>query len=149
METPKTKTIMEKRLDKAGPHIRTEQSYFLRQSNNHFVLLEVCEALTSQGFECFTARDEYEREHTHYVNAYRDGKRVQFGFSEVPYRWWVNDSSYEHGDCRDICGKHGYDYPFELDYIISRAVACSRKELEEYERKKEGNFYVKLGNFPT
>ena len=63
-----------------------DNPYYLRITNNHFVLLEVSEKLTEQGFECFTAKDEYDREATHYVTAYKDGKWIQFGFAEVPFR---------------------------------------------------------------
>lgn len=145
METPKTKKMMEpllKRFDRAY-----DNPYYLRVANNHFTLLEVSEKLTENGFECFTANDEFEHERVHYVTAYRDGKMIRFGFSEVPYRWWVNNSHCFNGDVIGLRGRNGYDYPFELDYLISHAVACSSKELEEYERKKSDKFYRRIGNF--
>lgn len=144
METPKAKAILAERLKNANWVDLHSNFYFLRVENNHFVLLEVCEALKAAGVECFTARDEYERERTHYINGYKDGKRVQFGFSEVPYRWWINNSSYEHGNCRDIKGQHGFDYPYEISDILNNLRPCTAKELEDYERKKTSEFYIRL-----
>ena len=125
-----------------------DNPYYLRVANNHFVLLEVCEELTKQGFECFTAKDEYDHECVHYVTAYKDGKQVQFGFAEVPFRWWVKNSSERNGDI--ICKwgrKDQFAYPYELQYLIDHAIPCSEKQRQDYERKKVSDFYVRLGNF--
>ena len=148
METPKTRAVMAgltKKFNRAF-----DNPYYLRLANTHYTLLEVCEKLTEQGFECFTAKDEYDRETVHFIQAYKDGRRVMFGFSEVPFRWWVNNSDAWKGDIRCVWGtKDQFAYPYDLEYLMSHAVPCSQKELEEYERKKEGNFYVRLGNFPV
>lgn len=147
METPKAKAIMAERMKKFNKAF--DNPYYLRIVNNHFVLLEVSEALESHGFECFTAKDEYEREATHYVTAYKDGKLIQFGFSEVPYRWWVNNANEWHGDVICTWGmKDQFAYPYSLEYLISHAVTCTEKQLQDYERKKTSDFYVRLrGNF--
>lgn len=143
MKTPKTKAIMAEREKKFNRAF--DNPYYLRITNNHFVLLEVSEALKKHGFECFTAKDEYDREATHYVTAYKDGKQIRFGFSEVPYRWWVNNSDAWHGDVICTWGrKDQFAYPYELDYLISHAVTCGKKELEDYERKKTSDFYIRL-----
>jgi len=146
METPKTKAIMAERIKKFRAAF--DNPYYLRVANNHFVLLEVCEELTKQGFECFTAKDEYDRECVHYVTAYKDGKQVQFGFAEVPFRWWVNNSSERNGDIICTWGrKDQFAYPYELQYLIDHAIPCSEKQRQDYERKKVSDFYVRLGNF--
>lgn len=146
METPKTKAIMAERIKKFRAAF--DNPYYLRVANNHFVLLEVCEELTKQGFECFTAKDEYDHECVHYVTAYKDGKQVQFGFAEVPFRWWVNNSSERNGDIICTWGrKDQFAYPYELHYLIDHAIPCSEKQRQDYERKKVSDFYVRLGNF--
>ena len=146
MEKPKTKAIMAERIKKFSAAF--DNPYYLRIANNHFVLLEVCEELTKQGFECFTAKDEYDHECVHYVTAYNDGKQVQFGFAEVPFRWWVNNSSERNVDIICTWGrKDQFAYPYELQYLIDHAIPCSEKQLQDYERKKVSDFYVRLGNF--
>lgn len=144
METPKTKALMEERLRKASWLEIHSNSYFFRIENNHFVLLEVCEALKKRGVTCFVTRDDYERERTSHVYGYMNGQRVMFGFSEVPYRWWLNNDSIEHGDCRGIQGRNGFDFPYEIEEIIGGLRPCSRKELDDYERKKANEFYIRL-----
>lgn len=153
METPKTKAVMAMRIKKFNRAF--DNPICLRWDNTHFTLLEVSEILTQQGFECFTAEDKYRRERVDLVYAYKDGKRLLFGFSEVPFRWWINNSIITMsgkclGDVWCVWGmKDQYAYPFSLEFLMGRAKACSSKELEEYERMKTDRFYVRLGNFPA
>lgn len=148
METPKTKAVMAERIKKFNRAF--DNPICLRWDNTHFTLLEVSEKLTEQGFECFTARDEYERERVHLVYAYKDGRRLLFGFSEVPYRWWINDSHEKHGDIWCVWGaKDSYAYPYTLERLMSSARTCSEKELQRYEEMKTGKFWIRLGNFPV
>jgi hypothetical protein len=116
METPKAQRIMQeylagKKLDSYLP------AYCARRKNNHHVLLEVCEELKKHGVDCYTERQEYERERTSLIYAVKDGKYVCFGFAEVPFRWYVGS---EHSCWRWPIGEHGYGYPYEVEDILSK-----------------------------
>ncbi len=153
METPKTRAVMAERIRKFSRAF--DNPSCLRWDNTHFTLLEVSEKLTEQGFECFTARDEYERERVHIVYAYRDGRRLLFGFSDVPFRWWINNNIITFsgkclGDIRCVWGrKDQYAYPYSLEHLMDSARTCSEKELRDLEGMRSGKFWIRLGNFPV
>lgn len=116
METPNAQRIMQEYL--AGKKLDSHlPAYYARRKNNHHVLIEVCDELKKHGVDCYTNRQEHERERTSLVYAVKDGKYVCFGFAEVPFRWYIGS---EHSFCRGLVGEHGYGYPYEVDEILDK-----------------------------
>jgi len=120
METPRAKAEMQE-------YLKTHKindyfpAYGARRRNNHLVLMEVAEEVKKHGFRCYCAEDYYKHQSTSLVYAVKDDKCVTFGFAEVPYRWYIN-SEHQLGMTAGLVGEHGYDYPFDIEDILSNVV---------------------------
>lgn len=113
-------------------------AYAARLHNNHFVLMEVAEEVKKQGFDCYCAKDRYDCKTTEFVYAIRGNECVLFGFKEVPYQWYIYSTHYP-GLTSGLIKFSSYDYPFDMDDILSQVGPNRFKE-----GYFDSNYYQKL-----
>ena len=137
METPKARAIMQE-------YLRTHKTdsyfpaYIARRHNNHHVLMEVAEEVKKQGYGCYCSKDLYDCQTTDFIYAIKGDRCVLFGFKEVPYEWYIYSDHYP-GLTAGLVGEHGYDYPFDIEDILSK-VGPNRFGKDKF----DSPFYIKL-----
>lgn len=110
-------------------------AYIARRENNHGVFLKLAEKLKYLG--CRVYASPHDNLLT-YIRVEKDNKFCYVGFGEVPYRWYVDNSTAGNDiDSRGLVGEHGYDFPFTIEEIMSKLRPITKGK----ERK---SFYMEL-----
>lgn len=94
-------------------------AYLRRMKNNHDKLISFAEELKKVGCKVYAVHYVIkDGAFIDYIHVRRDGKAVNVGFAEVPYRWYIGDSY--SGVVRGIpMGETGYDMPFNVEDVLA------------------------------
>lgn len=107
--------------------------YRKRMQNNHDKLLAFAEELKKVGCKVYAVHYVIkDGAFIDYIHVRRDGKAVNVGFAEVPYRWYIG-SEYS-GYVIYVDKVLHYDFPFSVEDVISRLK----------ESKKLDSMYVEI-----
>ena len=108
-------------------------AYLRRMKNNHDKLISFAEELKKVGCKVYAVHYVIkDGALISYIHVRRDGKAVNVGFAEVPYRWYI-DNPYS-GYVIFVDRVLGYDFPFSVEDVISRLK----------ESKKLDSMYVEI-----
>ena len=106
-------------------------AYMRRMKNNHDKLISFAEELKKVGCKVYAVHYVIkDGAFIDYIHVRRDGKAVNVGFAEVPYRWYIDHVGIYSGGSRNL----GYELPFTVEDVISRLK----------ESKKLDSMYVEI-----
>lgn len=114
-------------------------AYMRRMKNNHDKLISFAEELKKVGCKVYAVHYVIkDGAFIDYIHVRRDGKAVNVGFAEVPYRWYIDNEHSGYvihvgiysGGSRNL----GYEFPFTVEDVISRLK----------ESKKLDSMYVEI-----
>ena len=94
------------------------KSYKARINRNHKVILEVANRVKDLGGDYYFVNPD--RAIQSWVYIVVDGKKITFGFAEVPYRWYIGS---EYRGAISV----GTENPYTAEQIISRCKTHGEK----------------------
>lgn len=92
-------------------------AYRSRMEVNNQYFLDIAKELTENGYKVYVPKDGL----ISWVRVESEDKHINFGFTDVPYRWYLNydiDYTKGNGSGRTLKEQHDYDSPFNAYQII-------------------------------
>lgn len=96
------------------------ESHRQRMKNNHITLMKVADMLKLKGCKVYSSefRDSERDSYRRYLLVVKDRKKTYVGFSEVPYRWWLDSECSNLKNTRGLVGEKGYGFPYTIQEIL-------------------------------
>lgn len=111
------------------------ESYGQRMKNNHITLMQVADMLKLKGCKVYSSefRDSKRDSYRKYLLVVKDNKKTYVGFSEVPYRWWLDSECSNRKNTRGLVGEKGYGFPYTIEEILDsmRTIQKSEREFQQ------------------